>query len=194
MCKNANTYFYACANKKAPDLDSQLDSFRKLGAKERSIFADHERGKKEIYNFLINNLLKSGDKLVIGSLYCLGEKSAEIIGNIEYFMYNDIRLDVLDLPVTFSETSDGNMLLIGTVIIQMLLLFDKQKKPKLPRPHKPPNYPDNWEEVYTRYYIKHEITAKEARKLTELSQYLFNKYIKEYADYQTKAMEWSETK
>ena len=95
MCKNANTYFYACANKKAPDLDSQLDSFRKLGAKERSIFADHERGKKEIYNFLINNLLKSGNTLVIGSLYCLGEKSAKIIGNIEYFMYNDIRLDIL---------------------------------------------------------------------------------------------------
>ena len=73
----------------------------------------------------------------------------------------------------------------------MLLLFEKKKKPK---PHKRQAYPDNWEEVYTRYYIKHEITAKEARKLTELSQYLFNKYIKEYADYQTKAMEWSETK
>ena len=191
MCKNANTYFYACANKKTPDLDSQLDGFRKLGAEERSIFADRERGKKEIYNFLINNLLKSGDKLVIGSLYCLGEKSAEIIGNIEYFMYNDIRLDILDLPVTCSDTADGNMFLIGTVIMQMLLLFEKKKKPK---PHKRQAYPDNWEEVYTRYYIKHEITAKEARKLTELSQYLFNKYIKEYADYQTKAMEWSETK
>ena len=194
MCKNANTYFYACANKKAPDLDSQLDSFRKLGAKERSIFADHERGKKEIYNFLINNLLKSGDKLVIGSLYCLGEKSAEIIGNIEYFMYNDIRLDILDVPVTFSETSDGNMLLIGTVIIQMLLLFDKKKKPKLPRSHKPPRYPDNWEEVYTRYYIKHEITSREARELTGLSPYLLSKYIREYTAGQTTDMEWSGTK
>ena len=167
MCKNANTYFYACANKKTPDLDSQLDGFRKLGAEERSIFADHERGKKEIYNFLINNLLKSGDKLVIGSLYCLGEKSAEIIGNIEYFMYNDIRLDILDLPVTCSDTADGNMFLIGTVIMQMLLLLEKKKKPK---PHKRQAYPDNWEEVYTRYYIKHEITAREARELTGLSQ------------------------
>ena len=191
MCKNANTYFYACANKKAPDLDSQLDSFRKLGAKERSIFADHERGKKEIYNFLINNLLKSGDKLVIGSLYCLGEKSAEIIGNIEYFMYNDIRLDILDLPVTCSDTADGNMFLIGTVIMQMLLLFEKKKKPK---PHKRQAYPDNWEEVYTRYYIKHEITARKAGELTGLSQYLLSKYIREYTACQTTDMEWSGTK
>ena len=194
MRKDANTYFYACVNKKTPDLDNQLDDFRKLGAEERCIFADREREKREIYHLLKNNLMKSGDTLVLGSLYCLGENSAEIICNLEYFMYNDIRLDVLDLPVTFSETSDGNMLLIGTVIIQMLLLFDKQKKPKLPRPHKPPNYPDNWEEVYTRYYIKHEITAKKARELTGLSQYLLSKYIREYTACQTKNMEWSGTK
>ena len=194
MRKDANTYFYACVNKKTPDLNNQLDAFRKLGAEERCIFADREREKREIYHLLKNNLMKSGDTLVLGSLYCLGENSAEIIRNLEYFMHNDIRLDILDVPVTFSETSDGNMLLIGTVIIQMLLLFDKQKKPKLPRPHKPPNYPDNWEEVYTRYYIKHEITAKKARELTGLSQYLLSKYIREYTACQTKNMEWSGTK
>ena len=194
MRKDANTYFYACVNKKTPDLDNQLDDFRKLGAEERCIFADRERGKREIYHLLKNNLMKSGDTLVLGSLYCLGENSAEIICNLEYFMYNDIRLDVLDLPVTFSETSDGNMLLIGTVIIQMLLLFDKKKKPKLPRPHKPPHYPDNWEEVYTRYYIKHEITARKAGELTGLSQYLLSKYIREYTACQTTDMEWSGTK
>ena len=32
MRKDANTYFYACVNKKTPDLDNQLDDFRKLGA------------------------------------------------------------------------------------------------------------------------------------------------------------------
>ena len=125
MRKDANTYFYACVNKKTPDLDNQLDDFRKLGAEERCIFADRERGKREIYHLLKNNLMKSGDTLVLGSLYCLGENSAEIIRNLEHFMHTDIRLDILDVPVTFSETSDGNMLLIGTVIIQMLLLLDK---------------------------------------------------------------------
>ena len=141
MRKDANTYFYACVNKKTPDLDNQLDDFRKLGAEERCIFADRERGKREIYHFLKNNLMQSGDRFVLGSLYCLGENTAEIIRNLEYFMYNDIRLDILDVPVTFSETSDGNMLLIGTVIIQMLLLFDKKKKPKLPRSHNRPVIP-----------------------------------------------------
>jgi len=81
------------------------------------------------------------------------------------------------LPVTCSDTADGNMFLIGTVIMQMLLLFEKKKKPK---PHKRQAYPDNWEEVYTRYYIKHEITARQARELTGLSQYLLTKYIKQY--------------
>ena len=191
MRKDANTYFYACVNKKTPDLNNQLDAFRKLGAEERCIFVDSEREKREIYHLLKNNLMKSGDTLVLGSLYCLGENSAEIIRNLEYFMYNDIRLDILDVPVTFSETSDGNMLLIGTVIIQMLLLLDKTK---IPKPHKKPAYPENWEEVYTRYYIKHEITAREARELTGLSQYLLSKYIREYTAGQTTDIEWSGTK
>ena len=191
MRKDANTYFYACVNKKTPDLDDQLDDFRKLGAEERCIFADRERGKREIYHLLKNNLMKSGDTLVLGSLYCLGENSAEIIRNLEYFMYNDIRLEILDLPVTFSETADKNMLLIGTVIIQMLSLLEKKKKSK---PHRKQAYPDNWEEVYTRYYIKHEITAREARELTGLSQYLLSKYIREYTACQTTDMEWSGTK
>ena len=176
MRKESNTYFYACKTRKTPDLDKQLDDFRKYGAEECNIFTD-SAGKREIYRFLINNMLKSGDTLVIGSLFCLGEKSAEIIRNMEFFMYSDVRLDILDVPVTFSESSDGNMLLIGTVIIQMLLLLEKKKEAK---PHKKPDYPENWVDVYTRYFIKHEITARQARELTGLSQYLLTKYIREY--------------
>lgn len=190
MRKEAHTYYYACVNKKAPDLDSQLDGFRKLGAEERNIFADREQGQREIYSFLRHDMLKSGDTLVVGSLYCLGENTAEIIRNMEFFMYCNVRLDILDLPVTFSESSDGNMLLIGMVIIQMLLLLEKKKEPK---PPKKPDYPENWEEVYTRYFIKHEITAREARELTGLSQYLLSKYIKEYTASQVKDVEHSET-
>ena len=103
MRKEAHTYYYACVNKKAPDLDSQLDGFRKLGAEERNIFADREQGQREIYSFLRHDMLKSGDTLVVGSLYCLGENTAEIIRNMEFFMYCNVRLDILDLPVTFSE-------------------------------------------------------------------------------------------
>lgn len=183
--------FFCCFNKKTPDLDSQLDHFRKLGAEERNIFDDREQGNREIYHLLKNDLLKFCDTLVVGSLYCLGENSAEIIRNMEFFMYCNVRLDILDLPVTFSGTADGNMPLIGMVIIQMLLLLDKKKEPK---PPKKTNYPENWEEVYTRYYIKHEITAREARELTGLSQYLLSKYIKEYTACQTTNMEWSGTK
>ncbi|MBQ5562865.1 MAG: hypothetical protein IIT39_05715, partial [Clostridia bacterium] len=78
MRKEANTYFYACKNRKTPDLDKQLDDFRKYGAEECNIFTD-SAGKREIYRFLVNNMLKSGDTLVIGSLFCLGEKSDDII-------------------------------------------------------------------------------------------------------------------
>lgn len=190
MRKEVHTYYYACVNKKTPDLDNQLDDFRRLGAEERNIFADREQGQREIYRFLIHDMLKSGDTLVVGSLYCLGENTAEIIRNMEFFMYCNVRLDILDLPVTFSESSDGNMLLIGMVIIQMLLLLEKKKEPK---PPKKPDYPENWEEVYTRYFIKHEITAREARELTGLSQYLLRKYIKEYTASQVKDVEHSET-
>ena len=175
MRKEANTYFYACANRKTPDQDKQLDNFRKSGAEERNIFTD-SAGKKEIYRLLVDDILKSGDTLVIGSLFCLGEKSDEIIRNVEFFINSDIRLKVLDVPVTLSESSDGDMRLIGTVMIQMLMLLDKKKE----KPHKKREYPENWVDVYTRYFIKHEITARQARELTGLSQYLLTKYIKEY--------------
>ena len=175
MRKEANTYFYACVNRKTPDLDKQLDDFRKYGAEECNIFTD-SAGKREIYRFLINNMLKSGDTLVIGSLFCLGEKSAEIIRNMEFFMYSDVRLDIFDLPVTFSKNYDDNMLLVCTAMIQILSLLDKKE----PKPHKKPDYPENWVDVYTRYFINHEITARQARELTGLSQYLLTKYIKEY--------------
>lgn len=175
MRKESNTYFYACANRKTPDQDKQLDNFRKSGAEERNIFTD-SAGKKEIYRLLVDDILKSGDTLVIGSLFCLGEKSDEIIRNVEFFINSDIRLKVLDVPVTFSESSDGNMRLIGTVMIQMLMLLDKKKE----KPQKNREYPENWVDVYTRYFIKHEITARQARELTGLSQYLLTKYIKEY--------------
>ena len=175
MRKEANTYFYACKNRKTPDLDKQLDDFRKYGAEERNIFKD-SAGKREIYRFLINNMLKSGDTLVIGSLFCLGEKSAEIIRNMEFFMYSDVRLNIFDLPVTFSKNYDDNMLLVCTAMIQILSLLDKKE----PKPQKKPDYPENWVDVYTRYFIKHEITARQARELTGLSQYLLTKYIKQY--------------
>ena len=103
MRKEVHTYYYACVNKKTPDLDNQLDDFRRLGAEERNIFADREQGQREIYRFLRHDMLKSGDTLVVGSLYCLGENTAEIIRNMEFFMYCNVRLDILDLPVTFSE-------------------------------------------------------------------------------------------
>ena len=175
MRKEANTYFYACANRKTPDQDKQLDDFRKSGAEERNIFTD-SAGKKEIYRLLVDDILQSGDTLVIGSLFCLGEKSDDIIRNIEFFINSDIRLKVLDVPVTLSESSDGNVRLISTVMIQMLSLLDKKKE----KPHKKREYPENWIDVYTRYFIKHEITARQARELTGLSQYLLTKYIREY--------------
>ena len=175
MRKEANTYFYACVNRKTPDQNKQLDDFRKSGAEERNIFTD-SAGKKEIYRLLVDDILKAGDTLVIGSLFCLGEKSDEIIRNVEFFLNSDIRLKVLDVPVTLSESSDGNMRLIGTVMIQMLMLLDKKKE----KPHKKREYPENWVDVYTRYFIKHEITTRQARELSGLSQYLLTKYIKQY--------------
>ena len=54
-------------------------------------------------HYSVYDMLKSGDTLVVGSLYCLGENTAEIIRNMEFFMYCNVRLDILDLPVTFSE-------------------------------------------------------------------------------------------
>ena len=174
--RKAHTFFYACVNAKAPDIDVQIDVLRLLGADEQTLFLDRDDGR-ENYSLLKHDFLCAGDTLVIKSLYCLGEVNAAISRQIEFYIAYDIRLKVIDLPITMSDSAEGAMPLLGALMCQMLVLFPGcQPQPK---PKKMSVFPDNWEEVCT-LYLSHEIKGRKAMDLLGMKPSTFYKYVQEY--------------
>lgn len=185
----SRTFFYACENKKAPDLDRQLDALRALGAEEQNLFVD--RADRKNYSLLKHDLLHTGDTLVIQSLHCLGLHKAEMSRQLEFFVSNSICLKVIDLPVTMADSAEGHTILIGTLMCQMLMMFDRWQPQKKPG-RKPPVMPDNWEEVCCRY-LNHEIKASKAMELTGIKPSVFYKCVSDYKK-SSKGLKWSKPK
>lgn len=97
------TYYYARVSTKKQSLDRQLEAFHQLGAEEKYIFADKQSGKnleRTNYQILRNNILRSGDTLVIKSLDRLSRNKLDIKSELEYYKQNGIRVKVIDMPTT----------------------------------------------------------------------------------------------
>ena len=97
------TYYYARVSTNEQSLDRQLEAFHQLGAEEKYIFADKQSGKnleRTNYQILRNNILRSGDTLVIKSLDRLSRNKLDIKSELEYYKQNSIRVKVIDMPTT----------------------------------------------------------------------------------------------
>ena len=97
------TYYYARVSTNEQSLDRQLEAFHQLGAEEKYIFADKQSGKnleRTNYQILRNNILRSGDTLVIKSLDRLSRNKLDIKSELEYYKQNGIRVKVIDMPTT----------------------------------------------------------------------------------------------
>lgn len=65
------TFYYARVSSREQNLDRQIDAFKELGANERDVIVDKESGKnleRTGYTALKNNMLRSGDTLIVTSL------------------------------------------------------------------------------------------------------------------------------
>lgn len=97
------TYYYARVSTNEQSLDRQLEAFHQLGAEEKYIFADKQSGKnleRTNYQILRNNILRSGDTLIIKSLDRLSRNKLDIKSELEYYKKNGIRIKVIDMPTT----------------------------------------------------------------------------------------------
>lgn len=73
------------------------------------IFLDEKTGKSFIrpnYKVMKNNVLKSGDTLIITELDQLGKNKQSTLNEIQYYKDNHIRLMVLQLPTTLIDYSN----------------------------------------------------------------------------------------
>lgn len=110
-------FYYGRVSTESQNLDSQLDRFRLLGAKEENIFFDKDSGKnddrKELQNLL--NKLRKGDKIIFYDLTRLGRNVKYLITLVELFYDQGIDFQDLTNPFINTEstrTSEGELIFL----------------------------------------------------------------------------------
>ena len=195
------TYFYARVSSKDQNEERQLNQFEEVFGIDRDadrdrIVIDKESGKdfnRMGYQHMKNQLLRSGDTLVVTSLDRLGRNKQAIKEELEYFRTNNIRVKIMDLPTTLQEYEDNTtaaaiMDMVNNILIEVMGTMAEQERnnikvrqqqgienardkgikmgrPKLERP-------ENWVEVTAEWTAK-KITAVEAMKRTGLKKNTF---------------------
>lgn len=198
--KNKNTYYYADVNNTA----GQIEKFRAMGAEDKQIITDpvHARlPRRENYQRLKNEMLQSGDIIVICSLSSLGSKYA---ARPELIHYRDrhIRVKILDMPATMEDFPEGLENVYDTVtdiIIQTMTTVIKQEQLRIKRQQRRGietlkgstawedygrpaiTLPDNYVEVMDRW-LAGNITANAAMGLMGLRRTTFYKLAKQYKE------------
>ena len=175
-----------------------------MGAEDNQIITDpvHARlSRRENYQKLKNEILQSGDTLIICSLSVLGSKYA---ARPELIHYRDhhIRVKVLDMPATMQDFPEGpgNIYDIVTdAIIQTLATVIKQEQIRIKRQQRRGietlkestawedygrpaiTLPNNYIEVMDRW-LDGKITANAAMGLMGLRRTTFYKLAKLYKE------------
>ena len=190
---------YARVSSKDQNLDRQIEELIKYGVEERDIIVDKQSGKdfnRNGYKTLKYNLLRNGDTLVIKELDRLGRNMEQI--KVEWKELEDVgvNLVVIDNPIlNTAGKTDLEKKLISNIVFELLsymsekerlkikqrqaegIKIAKEKGKKFGRPKV--GYPDNWEEVYTRWLNK-EITAVVAMYELNLKKNTFYKLVKQF--------------
>lgn len=170
------------------------------------VYTDQQTGKnfnRPRYQVLKEDVLRSGDTLIVTELDRLGRNKADTMREIQYFKDNGIRLMVLELPTTLIDLSAmGNemaslmMDCINNLLVELyasMAQAEIEKKEKRqregiaakkargewddygrPRVAKPPN----WNDVISKWRCG-EITAVKAMELLNLKKSTFYKFVKQ---------------
>lgn len=193
------TFYYARVSSKGQNLDRQIEKFKELGAEDRDIITEKESGKdtenRSAYTALRDQMLRSGDTLVVVSLDRLGRNKAQIKDELQHYKENNIRVKVLDIPTTLIDFPEGQewvMDMVNNILIEVLGSIAEQEREtirkrqregieaakkkgtvKFGRPQA--QKPENWTQVY-KSWKKGEITAVKAMKLTNLPKTTFYRF------------------
>lgn len=171
-----------------------------LGIEERNIFVEKKSGhtfNREVYDMLVNHVMRAGDRLTVTELKRFGRNYREIYREWHHITKElgmDIR--VVDMPIL--DTS-ANKELVGQLITDVVLAVlayvaegdweerhetqrqgieaAKAEGKYLGRPKV--EYPENWEEYYRRWRAN-EISAREAMQYMGLKKDSFYRLAKKY--------------
>lgn len=197
---------YIRVSSKDQNLDRQKNKLINLGVEERLIFEDKASGKdfnREQYQFMRNQVLRSGDLLYIDSLDRLGRNYDLIISEWKYIT-REINADIVVLDQEsifdsrkFKQQGDIGKLLEDQMLSLLAYVADTERKKikqrqaegialakskgkKFGRPILP--FKSEYAPIYAKWKAG-EITAVEAQKQTNLKRSTFYKLGKEHGYY-----------
>lgn len=190
--ESSKLYGYARVSSKEQNLDRKIKSLKEYGVNERDIITYKQSGKnfnREGYKTLKEQLLRSGDVLVIKELDRLGRNRAQIKEEWNDLKSKEIDIVVINTPILNTEgKSNLEKNLISNIVFELLSYMSERERLKirqrqaegianakakgkhLGRPRI--EYPDNFKEVYNKWKTK-EITGIKTMELMNLKKILF---------------------
>lgn len=191
---------YARVSTVHQNTDRQIDALKEYGISERDIIVDKQSGRdfnRVGYQSLKENMLRTGDTLVVKELDRLGRNKQMIKEELEYFKANGIRVKILNIPTTLIEVDGQNwvMDMVSNILIEVMSSIAEEERLKnhqrqsegieaarakgvefgRPKIKKPENY----EEVMQKVSIG-EMKAVDAMKLLGMRKTSFYKLKKLY--------------
>ena len=132
-----STFYYARVSSMEQNLDRQIDAFKELGANERNVIVAKESVKnleRTRCTALKNNMLRSGDTLIVTSLDRLSRDKGDIKLEMEYFRAHKIRLKILDIPTTLIDPPVGQEWIyemVENILIEVLGSFAENERKQI---------------------------------------------------------------
>ncbi|MBR3632411.1 MAG: recombinase family protein [Elusimicrobiaceae bacterium] len=128
------TWYYGRVSSSGQNLARQISQFKALGAGERDIITDKASGKdfnRDGYKAMRDQLLRSGDTLVVTSIDRLGRNKEMIKTELQYFKDHGIRLKVLDIPTTMMDLPEGQEWIadmVTNILLEVLSSFAEHER------------------------------------------------------------------
>lgn len=128
-------YGYARVSSNEQHLDRQIEVLTKYGVEDRFIITDKISGKdfsRPGYQVLKNQLLRSGDTLVIKELDRLGRNYEQIKNEWNDLRQMGIDIVVLDMPIASTvDKSDLEKQLIVSIVFELLAYLAEKERVKI---------------------------------------------------------------
>ena len=182
--------------------ERQIKTLMEMGIEERNIYVEKKSGhnfNREVYDMLVNHIMRKGDRLTVTELKRFGRNYAEIYREWHHIT-KELQMDIRVADMKILDTSLHKDLL-GQVITDVVLALlsyvaegdweerhelqrqgievAKEAGKHLGRPRT--EFPENWEECYNRWRSR-EITAREAMRLMGLKKDSFYRLVKKHEE------------
>lgn len=182
-----NIYLYTKTTDNIKDINFILEEIM-FNYKVKDVFISSEPHRSYYELNKIKDIMKEGDVCIVSNLNSLGVSNKDISNELDWFINNSCLLVIanFDNSYKWGISQPLNKAILSTIKqnlnvnnIQTVLTDIYRKKCNIGR--KLINFPDNWEELYSKWENK-EITSKEFCEQSGLKKATFYNLMAEYKE------------